>query len=174
MRILLVELESHFPLSTFLKAQLQKKFGMEVTLNHRLLHVPHDFFDIHKLKWDAEKIISFLHGNFHAKQEGKFMVLAVFPYDMFADSLNFIYGLGERGGNYAVMSHFRLDEKYYGRAHSDKLFKERVLKEAIHEIGHIAGIEHCRSKKCVMTFSPNIIFVDRKGSDFCERCRLFL
>src|SRR3989344_1312445 len=174
MNILLVELESHYDHITQLKAELHRVFGMQVTLHHALLHVPQEIFITDRQKWDAEKIIGYLHGRFNSAEGGKFMVLAIFPYDLFANGLNFVYGLGERGGNFAVMSQFRLDENYYGRRRGEKKVRERTLKEAMHEIGHLAGIEHCPNKKCVMTFSPHILFVDRKKAEFCARCQLFL
>ncbi|MEK6953426.1 MAG: archaemetzincin family Zn-dependent metalloprotease [Candidatus Micrarchaeota archaeon] len=174
MKILLVELEAHFPQSSHLKTELNAIFKKELSLHHSILRIPHEFFNLQKQKWDAERIIGFLHEKFQKTQEGKFMVLALFPYDLYADSLNFVYGLGERGGNYAVISYFRLSEHFYGRNADEKLFSGRILKEAMHEIGHMAGIEHCRNKKCVMAFSPNIIFVDRKKAEFCGRCKLFL
>ena len=101
------------------------------------------------------------------------MVLALVPYDIFADALNFVFGLGERGGNFAVVSYFRLDPSL-GNRKDEKLFRERIVKEAVHEVGHMMGLEHCRNKRCVMTFSPNLLFVDKKTPDFCERCKFLL
>lgn len=174
MKILLVELERHFPHLGDLKAELHRIFGMEVSVHSRLVQMPHENFNAKNQKWDAAAIIWHLRGEFDPKREGKFMVMALSPYDLYADSLSFVYGLAEKSGNYAVLSYFRLDERFYGRRHSEKLFRDRVLKEALHEIGHLAGLEHCKSKKCVMTFSPNIIYVDRKKAEFCERCKMFL
>ena len=50
------------------------------------------------------------------------------------------------------------------------LFYDRILKEAIHELGHTFSLKHCQNKKCVMCFSNNIEEVDIKKSEFCEDC----
>jgi len=51
------------------------------------------------------------------------------------------------------------------------LFRERILKEAVHELGHTFGLSHCSSPSCVMFFSNSLPGTDRKKSDFCPECR---
>jgi archaemetzincin len=97
--------------------------------------------------------------------------LFIFREDMFAGSFNFVFGLSE--GNCCVVSTERLDPRYYGvagMASALPLFRERLGKEAVHEIGHCLGLAHCEDKGCVMVFSEDIVGVDRKGVDFCSRC----
>ncbi|HEU0015771.1 MAG TPA: archaemetzincin [Longimicrobium sp.] len=52
-----------------------------------------------------------------------------------------------------------------------EVFLARVLVSAVHELGHLAGAEHCRNDRCVMFPSSHIADTDRKGSRFCARCR---
>ncbi len=174
MKILLVELETHFRYCNYLKAQLKKVFDMEINEYSKVLYVPHTAFNQGKKKWDGVRILSFVKKQFDKTREGKFIVLALFPYDVYADSLNFVYGLGEDNGNYALLSYFRLDERFYGREENESIFKKRLLKETIHEIGHVLGIDHCKNKRCVMSFSPNMLFVDRKATEFCRNCAMLL
>ena len=54
------------------------------------------------------------------------------------------------------------------------LFRERILKEAVHELGHLHGLSHCDDRSCVMVFSESVEGVDSKGADFCGRCRAML
>jgi len=91
--------------------------------------------------------------------------------DMFASRLNFIFGLAME--NVCIVSTARLDPRFYGEKDMEKareLFKERVIKEIVHELGHTMGLPHCDNKKCVMVFSNSIDDVDNKGKEFCKNC----
>ncbi|HEX9108975.1 MAG TPA: matrixin family metalloprotease, partial [Longimicrobiales bacterium] len=54
---------------------------------------------------------------------------------------------------------------------SARVFFRRALTEAMHEIGHMAGLGHCADPGCVMHFSHGVQETDRKGVEFCARCR---
>jgi len=51
------------------------------------------------------------------------------------------------------------------------LFRERLTKEAVHELGHVYGLGHCRDRRRVMAFSNALADTDEKRADFCVRCR---
>jgi len=91
--------------------------------------------------------------------------------DIFAGSLNFIFGLASQDG--CIVSLARLDPRVYGAVKDMKkansLFKERILKEVLHELGHTFGLDHC-DKRCVMVFSNSIEDVDAKSASFCAEC----
>lgn len=93
--------------------------------------------------------------------------------DLFAGGLNFVFGLAEGGA--CLVSTTRLDPRFYGRvgdaAGANLLFRERMVKEVLHELGHTFGLGHCESKRCVMVFSNSIGDVDFKGKEFCARCQ---
>jgi len=95
--------------------------------------------------------------------------LAVTSEDLYAKGLNFVFGEAELGGLRAIVSYHRLK---FG-ADRERL-KERLLKEAVHELGHVFGLTHCRSKGCVMNFSNSVFEVDLKSSRFCTLCSLKL
>jgi archaemetzincin len=48
---------------------------------------------------------------------------------------------------------------------------ERLLKEAIHELGHTLGLRHCEDYACCMSSSHAVEWIDLKGRSFCESCR---
>ncbi len=98
------------------------------------------------------------------------ITLFVTEHDLFADELNFVFGEAELNGRRAIISLYRLKPEFYGEK-DDDLFKERVLKEAMHELGHVFGLLHCRNPICVMYFSNSIIDTDRKRWMYCERCK---
>ncbi len=100
-------------------------------------------------------------------------VVFIVREDMFSGPLNFVFGLA--GGNACMVATARLDPRFYGKADDGKtagaLFKERIFKETVHGLGHTFGMPRCGDSKCVMSFSNSIDDVDRKGAEFCERCR---
>jgi archaemetzincin len=51
------------------------------------------------------------------------------------------------------------------------ILRGRLLTEALHELGHLAGAEHCGRASCVMYPSLHIADSDHKGASFCADCR---
>lgn len=99
-------------------------------------------------------------------------VLGIIDKDIYVKSFNFIFGLAAE--RVAVISLTRLREEYYGFPPNEFLFKERILKEAIHEIGHMIGLVHCPDIGCVMHFSNTLDDTDIKGCEPCARCKALL
>ncbi len=97
-------------------------------------------------------------------------VVGIIDADTYADDLNFIFGLAAVSGRNALVALPRLRQSYYGLAPDVPLFRERVLKEVIHELGHTWGLRHCPDAGCVMHFSNSLKDTDRKGGDFCSAC----
>jgi predicted Zn-dependent protease len=93
-------------------------------------------------------------------------VLAVTEADLYADDLNFVFGIAQSGGRAAVISLCRL-----GLGADPPLRRDRALKEAVHELGHALGLVHCPDPKCVMHFSNSLADTDRKGSALCPVCQ---
>jgi archaemetzincin len=101
-----------------------------------------------------------------ARQQAGGRVLAVTEADLYSDDLNFVFGLADARGRAAVISVHRL------RAGADaRRLHERVVKEAVHELGHTMGLGHCPDPRCVMHFSNMLADTDRKTAELCARCR---
>ena len=94
-------------------------------------------------------------------------ILGVADLDLFAPDLNFIFGQAQIGGQAAVIALARLHPEFWGQHANQQLLQKRTTKEAIHELGHTYGLEHCSIPTCVMYFSNMLEETDRKSDQFC-------
>jgi len=97
-------------------------------------------------------------------------LLAVASVDLYVPVLTFVFGEAQLNGSCAVVSLHRLREEFYGLPAQDDLLCERLVKEAVHELGHTFGLRHCDDWRCVMTSSHAVERLDVKGAEFCHAC----
>ena len=69
-----------------------------------------------------------------------------------------------------VVSAHRLRQEFYGLPTDPELLHERLLKEALHELGHTYGLRHCPDYTCVMSASNGVERIDLKRAEFCPAC----
>jgi len=98
-------------------------------------------------------------------------VLGVTSCDLFVPVLTFVFGEAQLDGHCAAVSLARLREEAYGMPAREGLLRERLLKQAVHELGHTFGLRHCANWQCVMTSSHAVERVDVKSAEFCAVCR---
>ncbi|MDW7991908.1 MAG: archaemetzincin family Zn-dependent metalloprotease [Anaerolineae bacterium] len=98
-------------------------------------------------------------------------VLGLADVDCYAPGLNFIFGQAVLNGREAFVALPRLRPSFYGLPEDEGLFRQRLLKEAVHELGHTFGLGHCPDPRCVMHFSNTLHDTDVKDATFCSRCR---
>ncbi|MFN7995961.1 MAG: archaemetzincin family Zn-dependent metalloprotease [Bryobacteraceae bacterium] len=98
-------------------------------------------------------------------------LLAVTSVDLYVPVLTFVFGEAQLAGPCAVVSMHRLRDELYGMPPNPATLQERLLKEAVHELGHTYGLRHCDDWHCVMTSSHAVERLDVKSADFCENCR---
>ena len=96
-------------------------------------------------------------------------ILGIVDHDLYVPELNFVFGEASR--KTAVISLTRLRQTFYHLPEDQNLFHQRVLTEAVHELGHTYGLGHCSNPRCVMFFSNSLKDTDRKGSEFCQKCK---
>ncbi|MCL4813933.1 MAG: archaemetzincin [Vicinamibacteraceae bacterium] len=97
-------------------------------------------------------------------------VVGVTDVDLFIPILTFVYGEAQLGGHCAVVSSARLGSLTLPMQR--QLTLGRLVKEAVHELGHTFGLVHCRDGECVMSRSPSLASVDAKHGTLCGDCRL--
>ena len=129
------------------------------------VRVPESSYSADRDQYNAEVIVEKIMEKMPNDAE---KLLCVVDVDLFVPSLNFVFGLA--AGNTALISLARLRPEYYGEKKNEYLFRERALKEAIHELGHTFGLQHCHDIRCIMHFSNRLEDTDIKGPDFCEVC----
>ena len=97
-------------------------------------------------------------------------VLAITDFDLYKTSHRYIFGDADEQRRIAVVSLHRLRSEFYGEAQDENLLFQRTLKEAVHELGHAAGLRHCYNARCAMYYSNSIFETDNKMSHLCEVC----
>jgi len=98
-------------------------------------------------------------------------LLGVTAVDLYIPILTFVFGEAQMNGPCAVLSAHRLHQEFYGLPHDAELFRQRLIKEAVHELGHTLNLTHCDDYRCVMASSHAVEWIDLKGSALCETCR---
>jgi len=100
-------------------------------------------------------------------------LVAITEVDLCTPVLSFVFGEAQLAGRAAIVSFNRLRQEFYHLPSNPELLAERLIKEVIHELGHVYGLFHCDNSGCVMFFSDNILSVDGKNTDFCLKCARF-
>lgn len=98
------------------------------------------------------------------------VLLAITAADLFVPILTFVYGEAQLSGPCAVVSSHRLREEFYGLPADLRRLDERLLIEALHEIGHTQGLRHCSDWSCPMASSHSVETLDLKRSGYCAGC----
>lgn len=131
-------------------------------------------YESYRKQCDASSILNKL-ATFNIS-ENRFRTLGIIDKDIFTGSYRFVFGVAKtplksvsKYSGVAIISLTRLREEFYDRPENIDLFELRTLKEAIHEIGHTFGLDHCNNY-CIMKFSKHLGDTDNKPPEFCERC----
>jgi archaemetzincin len=136
-----------------------------------VLPVPAVAFDKKRNQYNSSVILNEV--RFYAEKRQDFhSVLGVVDVDIFVHGLNYVFGEAYTSGRAALISLWRLKPQFYGDKADKAVYLLRVLKEAVHEVGHTLGLQHCSRAFCVMHFSNSIFDTDKKQSLFCDECYL--
>lgn len=98
-------------------------------------------------------------------------VLAIADVDLYIPILKYVFGEAQLGGPCALISAYRLRQEFYGLDREDSLLRQRLLKEAVHEVGHTLDLHHCGDYQCAMASSHSVEWIDLREGTFCQACR---
>jgi archaemetzincin len=146
---------------------LRRAFAADVSV-HTAGMDPSCAFDSARNQYNSTFVISAVLEQFGGNTH---KVLGVTSLDLFVPVLTFVFGEAQLDGTAAMVSTYRLDETLYGLSPNRELLRERLIKEAVHELGHTFGLIHCRSFECVMHSSTSVEEIDAKGAEMCPACR---
>jgi len=134
------------------------------------INVPHDAYNHWRKQYNAENIISAFSEK-SGLNDRSIPQLLVIDEDIYYHGLNFVFGLEDPIHGICIISITRLRNEFYDLRPNPALLAERSVKEAVHELGHFMGLEHCSHPFCVMAFSPSVGDIDRKQKEFCRDCK---
>ena len=97
-------------------------------------------------------------------------ILCIVEVDLFIPVLTFVFGEAQLRGIGSIVSLHRLNNKFYGLPFDENLLSLRLVKEAVHELGHNFGLVHCSNPRCVMRSSTYVEDIDQKSDQMCSVC----
>jgi len=103
-------------------------------------------------QYDADILLRYL-----LERKKSELALWVINKDIYCKGMNFVFGYAMYYKG-AILSIHRLQTQ------------DLIEKEAIHEVGHILGLEHC-TNQCVMQYSNSLWDAKMKPSFLCENCK---
>lgn len=145
-------------------------FGAEVR-HHAPRFDPEEAFDASRGQYNSRMLLSQL------LREGRHRggkILGITSVDLFIPVLTFVFGEAQLDGVAAIVSVNRLDPSAYGLPADPGQLLQRLIKEAVHELGHTYALAHCSDGRCVMASSTYVEQIDLKEDRFCDRCLLEL
>lgn len=94
-------------------------------------------------------------------------VLGLTAHDLMARGRSCVFGEATVGGRWALISAARFGPP----ATASPKMLERLYKEAVHEIGHLAGLGHCSgAEECAMRPAGTVSAIDARTHEFCDHC----
>ncbi len=151
-----------------------KEFNISINIIPKTITLEETEYNRVRRQYDASKILNKI--KYYAKDTQFFRILGLLDTDIYSGSLNFVFGIAFSPNinnpllsTAALISITRLREKFYRRPESSVIFELRILKEAVHELGHTFTLRHCNNF-CIMRFSNSLTETDHKPQEYCESC----
>jgi archaemetzincin len=124
------------------------------------------YYHKERQQYDAGKMIEAY--DIKSEQNKTILITSV---DLYIPIFTYVFGLAKLNGNTGIVSTHRLRSDFYGLPKDENLLVNRLIKEIVHELGHLCNLRHCTSYICVMASSTSVDDLDIKQSGFCQECR---
>ena len=148
--------------------EVHRFFGYRTEINPILQDV--DFaFDLNRKQHYSTPILKKLSG---LAPPQAIKILAITRVDLFIPILTHVFGEAQLGGKACIISVHRLNEGLGAGVWES--FSQRVVKEAVHELGHAFNLRHCHNQTCLMHYCRSIKDVDQKSKELCRYCKILL
>lgn len=169
---ILLDSENTFGVFSYLKPVLETVFEFNeqaTVINTPIAQIPTILFDSSRNQYLSDQLLSWLQQTLKPSKDTK--VLAVCDFDAYFGKYNFCFGEAIIGGRVAAVYLQRLlPQDGNGDNKVLTLLQDRLIKEAIHELGHTFGLRHCSLGSCIMYKSKTILDTDIKRREFCKIC----
>ena len=152
-----------------LENTLSEEFNASIVTASPIKEISDQLFDKQRKQWKSNHILQWLLYMYKPTKSRK--ILAICDFDAYSGHLNFVFGEAYVEGSISAIYLPRLRQEFYGLKPDESLFYQRIVKEAVHELGHGFGLNHCKNIKCVMHFSNSLTDTDIKSSHFCIVCK---
>ncbi|MCK5492310.1 MAG: archaemetzincin family Zn-dependent metalloprotease [Candidatus Omnitrophica bacterium] len=149
-----------------IRTNLRDFLGVSVSISPPEM-MPFDAYNVDRKQYESLAIIKEIS---EKKKDTNKKILVIIDKDLYASELNFVFGDTDKTSEIAIISLIRLRESYYGFLENKKLFFLRSVKEAMHAVSHLYGLDNCINPLCVMYFSNCLSDVDKKDYEFCDEC----
>jgi archaemetzincin len=153
---------------SLVEKKIQSVFGYH-TMTHPILSDIFFAYDKTRKQYHSTPILQKLSDN---APENCLKIIGITGFDLFIPILTHVYGEAQLGGKACMISTYRLHDdletENYSKLH------ERIVKEAIHELGHTFSLRHCASSSCTMHYCRGIQDVDMKSDQLCRYCAIML
>jgi archaemetzincin len=146
--------------------KLERKFGVRCQVVPVMLD-PSFAFHAERQQYHSTELLAHMRKFLHP---GCWRLLGVTAKDLYIPILTFVFGEAQLGGECSIVSTHRLRQEFYGLPADEDLMRERLLKEAVHEVGHTLELTHCQDYRCAMAASHAVEWIDIKEDAFCPDC----
>jgi archaemetzincin len=150
---------------------LVKEYAIKVKILPNPIIIRDDEYIEVERQYDGELILTRLEKTLINPQKNK--LLGIIDGDIKGIRKVHLFGLTSLKNSCALISINRLRGSFYRKYEDNALFELRILKEAVHELGHTFGLKHCKNE-CVMKYSKSLEEVDKRPKEFCFTCEQVL